>query len=72
MSNSIYSLLMAGLGAAIATIFQHFFQRYTESQRIHREIVESRLLQLQNSVESLYYRANNLLGWAGKATMSED
>jgi len=72
MSNSIYSLLIAGLGAAIATVFQHFFQRYAESQRVRREIVESRLLQLQNSVESLYYRANNLLGWAGKATMSED
>ena len=72
MPNSITSLIIAGLGAVTAAAFQHLFQQYAETRRIRREIIETRLLQLQNSVESLYYRANNLLDWGGQATMSQD
>lgn len=72
MPTSLSSFLIAGLGAAAATVFQHFFQRYAETRRLRRELIETRLLQLQNAVESLYYRANNLLGHSGKETMSEE
>jgi hypothetical protein len=72
MPDSIGSLAIAGIGAAVATIFQYGFRRFAETQQLRQEIVETRLLQLQNSVESLYYRANNLLDWSGQGEMSED
>ena len=69
---SVTSLAAGAIGAVIGTLFQYAFGRYKETQQIRREIVETRLLQLQNAVESLYYRSNNLLDWGGRGTMSDD
>lgn len=55
------SALIIATGAAVAgAAVQYGFRRYTETSQVRREIVETHLLQLQNSVESLYYRVNNL------------
>ena len=66
------ALLIGAVGGAITAAIQYGFRRYGETQQQRREIVETHLLQLQNSAESLYYRANNLLDWAGKAVMTDD
>jgi hypothetical protein len=41
MPTSLSSFLIAGLGAAAATVFQHFFQRYAETRPLRRELVET-------------------------------
>ncbi|MEO8334424.1 MAG: hypothetical protein ABI664_05600 [bacterium] len=67
------SALIIATGAAFAGAgVQYGFRRYTEAAQMRREIVETHLLQLQNCVESLYYRANNLRHWDGRETMSDD
>lgn len=66
------TLLIGAVGGAITAAVQYGFRRYGETQQQRREIVETHLLQLQNSAESLYYRANNLLDWAGKTVMTDD
>ena len=71
MPEAIWSLIIGAVGGAVAAAIQYGFRRYAESEQLRREVVETHLLQLQNSVESLYYRANNLRDWAGKAVMSE-
>ena len=66
------ALLIAASGGAITAAIQYGFRRYDETQQQRRELIETQLLQLQNSAESLYYRANNLLGWSGKSVMGDD
>lgn len=66
------ALLIGAVGGAITAAIQYAFRRYGETQQQRREIVETHLLQLQNSAESLYYRANNLLGWSGRSAMGDD
>lgn len=72
LQSVLTSVIAGGIGAAIGTVFQYAFGRYKETQQIRREIVETRLLQLQNAVESLYYRSNNLLDHDGRGTMSDE
>jgi hypothetical protein len=66
------TLLIAAIGGAITAAIQYGFRRYGETQQQRREIVETQLLQLQNSAESLYYRAENLLNQSGKSIMDDD
>lgn len=56
------------IGAAV----QHGFQRLSASRQERREIIETYFLQLQDAVESLYYRINNLRDWGGKGVMSDE
>jgi len=66
------ALLIGAVGGAITAAIQYAFRRYGETQQERREIVETHLLQLQNSAESLYYRARNLLEKSGKSVMDDD
>jgi hypothetical protein len=72
MPETIASLVIGAVGGAIAATVQYGFRRYAESGQVRREIVETHLLQLQNSAESLYYRAANLQNRAGKTVMSDE
>lgn len=72
MPDQALSLVLGAAGGFLAALIQYAFGRFAETQRLRREIVETTLLQLQNSVESLYYRANNLLDWSGKSVMSDE
>jgi hypothetical protein len=72
MFESFSALLVGAIGGVVATAIQYFFKRRAEEEDLRREVVETYLLQLQNSVESLYYRMNNLRDWAGRAVMSDD
>ncbi|HYD54739.1 MAG TPA: hypothetical protein VEA99_19045 [Gemmatimonadaceae bacterium] len=71
MPDTITTLFVGAVGGAVAAAIQYGFRRLAEAEQVRREIVERQLLQLQDAVESLYYRANNLRDWAGKAVMSE-
>jgi hypothetical protein len=72
MPETITSLIIGAVGGGVAAAIQYGFRRYAESEQVRREVVETHLLQLQNSVESLYYRVNNLRDWSGRAVMTED
>jgi hypothetical protein len=72
MAEGIEGLLFGALGALAGACVQYYFQRRTASRQEKKEVIETQLLQLQNSVESLYYRLNNLQFWSGKAVMSDD
>ena len=72
MPDTLSSLLIGAAGGVLTAGIQHVFRRYSETEQVRREIVERHLLQLQNSVESLYYRSNNLREWAGKAVMPDE
>ncbi|OUJ69921.1 hypothetical protein [Hymenobacter crusticola] len=72
MAEGIEGLLFGALGALGGAGIQYYFQRRTASRQERKEIIETHLLQLQNSVESLYYRLNNLRFWSGKEMMSDD
>ncbi len=72
MADILSALIIAAGGAFAGAGAQYGFRRYTETEQVRREIVETHLLQLQNSVESLNYRVNNLRDWSGRATMSDD
>jgi hypothetical protein len=71
MPDTLSSLLIGALGGVVTASIQHVFRRFSETEQVRREVVEKHLLQLQNSVESLYYRANNLQDWAGKSVMPD-
>jgi hypothetical protein len=71
MSNELRALIFAGLGTFIGALIQYYFQRRSVAHQERREIIEVHLLQLQNAVESLYYRLNNLLDWDGKMVMED-
>ena len=66
------ALLIGAVGGAITAAIQYAARRYGETQQQRREIIETHLLQLQNSAESLYYRATNLLDRTGKSVMPDD
>ena len=72
MADILSSLAIAVGGAFAGAGAQYGFRRYTETEQVKREIVETHFLQLQNSVESLYYRVNNVRDWSGRTTMSDD
>lgn len=72
MTNELRALIFAGLGTFMGALIQYYFQRRSVAQQERREIIEVYLLQLQNAVESLYYRLNNLLDWGGKTFMADD
>ncbi|MBE9113756.1 hypothetical protein IQ273_30765 [Nodosilinea sp. LEGE 07298] len=72
MTNELRALIFAGLGTFTGALIQYYFQRRSAAQQERREIIEVYLLQLQNAVESLYYRLNNLLDWGGKTFMADD
>lgn len=72
MSNEFRALVFAGLGTFVGALIQYYFQRRSEAQQERREIIELHLLQLQNAVESLYYRMNNLLDRGGQAVMEDE
>lgn len=66
MESALLALLVGVVGGIFGAATQHAFKRYAESGQTRREIVETHLLQLQNSVESLYYRMNNLQHWGDR------
>ena len=72
MSSELIAFLLTGLGAVIGAAVQYGFQRLSAERQERREIVETYFLQLQDAVESLYYRINNLRDWGGKRVMSDD
>ena len=71
MANELSAVIFAGLGTFIGALIQYYFQRRSVAQQERREIIEVHLLQLQNAVESLYYRLNNLLDWGGQTVMDD-
>ncbi|MEO6528939.1 MAG: hypothetical protein ABIP93_20140 [Gemmatimonadaceae bacterium] len=71
MPDSASSLLIGAVGGLIAAATQHAFRRYAETEQVRREVVETHLLQLQDGVESLYYRMNNIQDWTGKSVMPD-
>ncbi|MBE9139277.1 hypothetical protein IQ254_19090 [Nodosilinea sp. LEGE 07088] len=71
MTNELRALVFAGLGTLIGALIQYYFQRRSMAHQERREIIEVHLLQLQNAVESLYYRLNNLLDGGGRAIMGD-
>jgi hypothetical protein len=71
MSESFWAFLFGGVGALLGGVIQYYFQRFSADREKRREIIETCLLQLQNSLESLYYRINNLRDWGGQSLMSD-
>jgi hypothetical protein len=69
MTAEFVALIFGGLGTLIGALIQFFIQRASLASQERREIVESYLLQLQNSLESLYYRLNNIRVRGGEAVM---
>ena len=72
MSTELIAFILAGLGALIGAAIQYGFQRHSAQRQERREIIETHFLQLQDAIESLYYRINNLRDWGGKHVMSDD
>jgi hypothetical protein len=72
MPDTVFSLLIGAVGGAMTATLQYGFRRYAEVEQVRREIVETDLLQLQNSAESLYFRASNLRDRSGRSVMSDD
>src|SRR5690606_36827443 len=71
MPDTVTTLLIGAAGGVVTAAIQYGARRYSETEQVRREVAERHLLQLQNSVESLYYRANNLRDWAGKSVMPD-
>lgn len=72
MPDAIVTVIVGALGALLGAAVQHAFRRHAEAEQVRREIVETHLLQLQDAVESLYYRANNLLDLTGREAMTDE
>ena len=72
MSSELLAVLLGGLGALIGAVIQYRFQRLSAEREERRELIETHFLQLQNALESLYYRINNLRDWGGKRVMTDD
>ena len=72
MSNELIVVLLGGLSALIGAAIQYRFQRLSTERQERRELIETHFLQLQNALESLYYRINNLRDWGGKRVMTDD
>ena len=72
MPETITSLIIGGVGGAVAAAIQYAFRRYTEDEQVRRDVVETHLLQLQDSVESLHYRVHNLRSLSGADFMPDD
>jgi hypothetical protein len=71
MPEALLGVAIAALGALIGALIKHAFEKQTEARLAEREVLEKHLLQLQDAVESLYYRLNNLCDWSGRDIMSE-
>lgn len=72
LSGGVGTLIVGGIGTLIGAVIQYRIQRFSAERQERREIIETHLLQLQNSLESLYYRINNLRDWGGKSVMTDD
>lgn len=72
MATELIAVLVGSVGALLGAAIQFSFQRLSAARQERREIVEQCFLQLQNALESLYYRINNLRDWAGKRVMTDD
>lgn len=72
MSRELLALLFGALGTLAGAAIHFWFQRHSAALQERREIVEVHLLQLQNSLESLYYRMINLMERGGGSVMSND
>jgi len=72
MTKQLLAVLLGGFGALIGAAIQYTFQRFSAQRQERREIVETHFLQLQDSLESLYYRINNLRDWGGKQVMTDE
>ncbi len=72
MATELIAVLLGALGAVIGAAIQYGFQRLSAERQERREIIETHFLQLQDALESLYYRINNLRDWGGKQVMSDD
>ena len=72
MATELLAVLLGGVGALIGAAIQYGFQRLSADRAQRRELIETHFLQLQDALESLYYRINNLRDWGGKGVMTDD
>jgi hypothetical protein len=76
MSETIASLLAALVGATIgsvgAVVIQSWLSAKSERRRQREAVVQRYLYQLQDSVESLWYRLKNLTDFGGRVVMEDE
>ncbi len=69
--SAVAGLLGAFIGALVVTL-KMYFERREERQRARDKLVQRYLVQLQDAVESLWYRLNNLANRGGRAEMDDE
>lgn len=68
----VAALIGAGLGSVGAKIYENVSRRRAEREELRREVVERYLLQLQESVDDLWHRLDNLKNWGGRRVMTDE
>lgn len=69
---TIVAALIGSLIGSVGVVFvTHWLQRKSEKSQSHENMVQRYLLQLQDSVESLWYRCHNLKNRGGRFVMSD-
>lgn len=72
MFSGLIGVILGCSGALIGAAIQYRFQCLSAERGERREIIETHFLQLQDSVESLYYRIVNVRKRCGKQLMPEE
>lgn len=64
------ALIGAGLGSFGTKVYENLSRKRTEREELRREVVERYLLQLQDGVDDLWYRLDNLKNRGGQTVMA--
>ena len=67
----VLALIGAVIGSIGSNIVSHLLKQRSERESIRRSLIDKYLLQLQDAVDSLWYRFNNLSNLGGQQVMDE-
>jgi hypothetical protein len=66
------SLIGAGLGSLGTKVYENLSRNRAEREELRREVVDRYLLQLQDGVDDLWYRLDNLKNRGGQVVMTNE
>jgi hypothetical protein len=71
LATIVAALVGATFGSLGAEWLRNRFQRQSDADRTRREVAQKHLIQLQDALESLYFRLTNVAEWGGPAVMAK-
>ncbi|HJQ96177.1 MAG TPA: hypothetical protein VJ935_10795 [Acidimicrobiia bacterium] len=71
LATIVAALVGATLGSLGAEWLRNRFQQQSDADRTRREVAQKHLIQLQDALESLYFRLTNVSDWGGLSVMTK-